>query len=678
MTSKSDDNHGTPDRGGGIPASIDPVTLKAPSGRASLQPARGSQWSPPAPSATHSPTPQHPRDDRVIRGGAAADRGLDELLESSRAPRDRVGTIVADRYRIVRQIGTGGVGTVYLAQDAQTGEHVAIKILHRELHFLPEMVARFEREALAASRIDHVNVASAKDFGRLGDGSCYLVLELIEGMSLSEVLTREGALPARRALGIAHQIASGLGAAHRSGIVHRDLKPDNVMLVPSGPDTDVVKVVDFGIAHVPPEEGAMPVRPSGNIFGTPDYMAPEQAAGTIVDHRADLYTLGIVLYEMLCGRTPFRSGDMHAVLEQQMTAAPAPLPVTVEPATARFVMQLLAKDPDLRPPTAEEVCRRIHGLLEPADVTASSRELPLTPSPMSAPASSGIDDVPSAQPDSAPASVRSAPASSAAFRLGTREVPTWVLAVAAALPLALVVAIVLRASKTVTPAPPPVASIEQLSTDQLDALAHRASRGNREAIARLERNPPVTAAQWGAIGRGYSRLKAPERSAHAYSRALELDRSLSSDEALLRDLYRAAADPAAIDLVLEIAVSRLGARGPDLIYDIWANAKSDPASAELAKRTNELMHSPEVRAKSSEALRIAVDLWDGKTCEEYRSLLPRARRHADFRSSPVLRSLTRTEGCGADLQEDCFACLRTGTGLREALESAEKRVPPRL
>jgi hypothetical protein len=265
-----------------------------------------------------------------------------------------------------------------------------------------------------------------------------------------------------------------------------------------------------------------------------------------------------------------------------------------------------------------------------------------------------------------------------AVKVGAVELPVWVLAAAATIPLALVVAIILLAARAPVSPSVPASNTGQLSKDQLDALAHRAASGNTDALQRLEQNPPTTAAQWAAIGRGYAHMDAYQRSAQAYARALDLDSTLQQDETLLRDLYRASADATAVDLVLELAASRLGERGPDLIYDVWADAKSDPARAELAKRTNALLHTPKVRTASSAALRIAVDLWDSRTCEQYRELLFRAAKHADRRSTPVLLTLRRREGCGEAHQEDCFPCLRGNPGLKRALESAEKRMPPRL
>src|SRR5690606_37431266 len=253
---------------------------------------------------------------------------------------------LAGRYRIERMLGAGGMGTVYRARYVHMRKTVAVKVLHREMTHLPEVVARFEREAVAAANIEHPNVAAATDFGRLENDSFYLVLEYIEGQSLTERLDREGVFPPPLALHIVRQIADALATAHAAGVVHRDLKPDNVMLVERDGDPGFVKVLDFGIAKVDMTGGdQQALTKLGSIFGTPDYMAPEQAAGRAVDGRAELYALGIMLYQMLVGRTPFQHDDMVVVLTRQLTAPPEPLPDDIDPALQVIVARLLAKSP---------------------------------------------------------------------------------------------------------------------------------------------------------------------------------------------------------------------------------------------------------------------------------------------------------------------------------------------
>ena len=238
----------------------------------------------------------------------------------------RVGTVLAERYRIDSLLGEGGMGRVYAAEHVLMRKRLAVKVLHRELTTVPEVVARFEREAMAAANIDHPNVAAATDFGKLVDGAVFLVLEYVQGRNLRDEIAA-GPLSLERALHIGRQIASALASAHALDIVHRDLKPENVMLVEKAADPDFVKVLDFGIAKVPigeTQDGASgkPITKVGMVFGTPEYMAPEQALGQAVDGRADLYALGVILYEMLAGLRPFSSKSQVGILGQQLSKPP--------------------------------------------------------------------------------------------------------------------------------------------------------------------------------------------------------------------------------------------------------------------------------------------------------------------------------------------------------------------
>src|ERR1700735_2645146 len=251
-------------------------------------------------------------------------------------PKVLIGSVLSGRYRIDRVLGEGGMGAVYEAEHTHMRKRLAVKVLHPEMSRLPEVVARFEREALAAAHIDHPNIAAATDFGMLEDGSFFLVLEFVEGHSLREALSK-GALELGRALHIANQIASAVSRAHILGIVHRDLKPENVMLVAKDGDPDFVKVLDFGIAKVPvgsiaseePAASAASGAPKiltqlWMVYGTPEYMAPEQALGQSVDARADLYAVGVMLYEMLGGTRPFDHDSKVSLLGMHVTARVPP------------------------------------------------------------------------------------------------------------------------------------------------------------------------------------------------------------------------------------------------------------------------------------------------------------------------------------------------------------------
>jgi eukaryotic-like serine/threonine-protein kinase len=323
-----------------------------------------------------------------------------------------IGTVVAERYRIDRLLGEGGMGKVYAAEHVLMQKRLALKALRPELCTLPEFVARFEREALAAANIDHPNIAAATDLGKLPDGSLFLVLELVVGNSLRDVIDK-GPMALERALHIARQIAAALTAAHALGIVHRDLKPENVTLVSKGGDPDFVKVLDFGVAKIPldsdREAGSGPVVAGpltrvGEVFGTPEYMAPEQALGQPVDGRADLYALGVITYELLAGVRPFGSQSPNGILGQQL-AKPVP-PFSVRSPEARvplrveqLVMKLLAKELANRFATAEEVVAALDDLLQPA-AGAGGRLFTLTdgsptaffgsPAPAPAPATAAL------------------------------------------------------------------------------------------------------------------------------------------------------------------------------------------------------------------------------------------------------------------------------------------------
>lgn len=285
----------------------------------------------------------------------------------------RLGTTLADRYRLDDLLGAGGMGRVYAAEHVLMRKKLAVKVLHRELTTVPEVVKRFEREAMAAAHIEHPNVAAATDFGKLPDGSVFLVLEFVQGELLRDEIAK-GPLSPDRALRIARQIASALASAHELEIVHRDLKPENVMLVKKGNNNDFVKVLDFGIAKVPIGEvgelarDGQPITRAGMVFGTPEYMAPEQALGQSVDGRADLYALGTMLFEMLAGVRPYSSKSQVGILGQQL-ANPVPSfavrapGISIPHSVEQVVHRLLARDVDDRYQSANEVVAAIDELL---------------------------------------------------------------------------------------------------------------------------------------------------------------------------------------------------------------------------------------------------------------------------------------------------------------------------
>ncbi len=235
-----------------------------------------------------------------------------------------VGTILDDRYVIVRKLGQGGMGTVYLAQHAIIEKLVAIKILSGDFASKTESMQRFLQEARAAARIGQENIVEVFDFGETED-SVYFAMEYLEGKDLAQVIREAAPLPLGRLCRIMVQICRALGAAHGKGIIHRDLKPENIFLIEKDERDDFVKVLDFGIAKITDDgnTGERLTR-AGMIFGTPEYMAPEQASGDAPDHRADIYALGCILYELLTGTPPFVGDSFMKVLTRQMLEAPKP------------------------------------------------------------------------------------------------------------------------------------------------------------------------------------------------------------------------------------------------------------------------------------------------------------------------------------------------------------------
>jgi serine/threonine protein kinase len=263
-------------------------------------------------------------------------------------------------YRITQKLGQGGMGVVYVAQHELLGKYAAVKTLLPDYSKNEVIVQRFFNEAKAATRIRHPGIVEVFDFGYHTDGSAFLLMELLQGEPLSTRLKSIRRISTAVAVRLLQQIAGVLGAAHRAGIVHRDLKPDNVFLV-SDPDMtggERAKILDFGIAKLATEMNAMHTH-TGAILGTPRYMAPEQCRGAReVDHRADLYSLGCIAYEMLCGRVPFEERGVGELLAAHILTPPVP-PSAIDPgidlALEDVILRLLAKEPGQRYQTAQEV-----------------------------------------------------------------------------------------------------------------------------------------------------------------------------------------------------------------------------------------------------------------------------------------------------------------------------------
>src|SRR4051812_35288561 len=258
-------------------------------------------------------------------------------------------TIVDGRYRIRGRIGSGGMADVYLADDTHLGRQVALKVLHRRFAQDQEFVERFRREASSAAGLQHPNVVGVFDRGK-HDGTYYIAMEHLPGRTLKEIVTSEAPLAQERVVDLGVQILQAAGFAHRHGVIHRDFKPHNVIV----DDTGAAKVTDFGIARA----GASEMTETGSIMGTAQYLSPEQAQGHAVTAASDLYSIGVMLYEMLAGKLPFEGDSAVAVALKHLSEPPVPLSQIrpdVNPALESVVMAALAKDPSHRWQSAEDL-----------------------------------------------------------------------------------------------------------------------------------------------------------------------------------------------------------------------------------------------------------------------------------------------------------------------------------
>ena len=261
---------------------------------------------------------------------------------------DLVGVALLDRYQVLERIGDGGMGTVYLAEHTAILKKFAVKVLSPELSVRPDHVDRFMREARSASMINHPNVVEITDFGATPDGQPFFVMEYLQGKDLSQVIAEAGSLPWKRVRAIALQLCHALQAAHDQGVIHRDMKPGNVVLVKRGNTPEHVKVLDFGIAKVLGEAEVKGLTQSGTVVGTPEYMSPEQGWGQPVDHRGDIYAVGVMIYELLTGKIPFSGATMMEILNRHMFEVPDIKMPNIPEEVGAIILKAMQKDRALR------------------------------------------------------------------------------------------------------------------------------------------------------------------------------------------------------------------------------------------------------------------------------------------------------------------------------------------
>lgn len=600
--------------------------------------------------------------------------------------RDRalVGTTVDDRYHFDDVIATGAMGTVYLARHLKLKKRVAIKVLHPDVDDHPELVLRFEREALAGAQVAHPHVACATDFGDLEGGARYLVMEYVKGETLRDVLDREAPLEPKRAVAIARQLAVALDHVHSRGIVHRDLKPRNVILG----EGDVVKLVDFGLAKI--DGGRMSTLPAdeaeedsrlttrGIIFGTVEYLAPEAAFGMeLIDHRADLYALGVILYEMLTGKHPFDAKTEAELFAKQRHAPPPKMKarnpdIAVSDELESLVQKLLHKDFDERHQSASEVEQALSTV--PLTSKPKSEREPVAvavAAPPKAKASQTAKAASTAQPSKPkpkPASSKAAPPKSDPSPQqkedsSARILGLWALAGIAA---AILIGYLLTKKDEPLPKGPATAAPTATPRPTIKAAPAPTPRPTVSTVpaptaTASAATPPVDPEKVREIlGRLRSSYVAGEWS-NAADDVLAL---LAADKNVLRD---ASASGAVSEMLMALDKEKseradevwkavaLADTGPDLIYRF---AESHGTSS-LGKRASKLLSDSAVQANASDAVNIAFELREG-ACDKKLSLLDRAVEEGDQRAELVIDVLVR-------------ACVKNQKAIDSTLKKMRKK-----
>ena len=555
-----------------------------------------------------------------------------------------IGAVVGERYRIVSRIGVGGMGAVYRAEHTMMRRDLAIKVLLSELGGREEFARRFEREAESASRLAHPNIITVTDFGRTPDGSLFLAMEFLAGDSLTTAING-GPLPRERALGIIRQILRGLDHAHGAGVVHRDLKPDNIMLVERDGQRDVVKILDFGIAKVTePASGQEVLTQAGVIFGTPEYLSPEQAVGESVDARADLYAAGVILYEMLAGRRPFESEDKVKIISMHLSHAPPRIrevdpTVDVPFALEQVVLQALEKHRENRFASATAFLQALEdseAVVDPAlplEIDATSPHIALD-----APAASTTGEtVPIGLPGPAPR--RRARAAAVVLALGALTV-LGVLGYRVRVhhkgagPSALT-------STPVEPAPAEPALATELKKVEALLEAGNTAAARLTLEEQLAKRPQDARVHY-MLGRvAFSDNRHADGLA-SYRQAITLDPGFRGDPVLLAHVDTALGEPRHAQAALDLIIDKIGAPAADLLEKV-ANEGSDlPRRRRAAAALHEMGKDERVDRVSL----LMLELKKAPTCEERKDLVEQLRRAGDPRALPALKSLRSRGGSG--------------------------------
>lgn len=609
---------------------------------------------------------------------------------SARA-RKLIGATIGEHYKVLSMLGEGAMGEVFLVEHTSSHKRLALKLLNDEMGQKPEAVARFEREALAAANIHHPNVAAAIDSGHTSDGALFVVYEYAEGQSLYERIVK-GRLPTPLAVHITRQVASALVWAHAIGVVHRDIKAENIVLVAGDGVEVTAKVLDFGLAKVSSEllrEGTAGVHKSlvltrfGTTLGTPAYMAPEQALGGAVDARTDLYSLGVLLYEMLTGSLPFECAEPAELLRLHLTAPVPPIEervpgLKVPPELEAMVLKLLEKEPEQRFQSAKALVEAIDSLVVDAKLQLAAAPTPSHPKPASPDETAVATTAPLAGEKTATPERPPTPSFLNLIEAVRTRLPeqhrgvsqrTLALSVGAVLLLPI---LILAFSFAFSGDDASDSGRPGLAPDR--DLA-KAVNGDLRDISKLANRYPTDPRVMRVLARAHLMRKDYSAGMRAFSTLVRLEPMMGGDPEMLQIVTGAALMPETSDAAIAMLESQLGDKGVAALSELAERTTTQPWKGKLSAS----LQKGSTRALASEATLILLDLRAARRCEDKRTLLKRAGQQGDARTLSYLQAVQQqTTGCGPDSRGDCWDCMRKGTALQAAMDAIVRRIgqPP--
>ncbi len=585
-------------------------------------------------------------------------------------------TVVGERYRLVQCIGRGGMGAVYRAEHTMMSKELAVKLLHPELGRLTEIADRFKREAEAACRLEHPNCIAVTDFGQTPKGALFLVMEYLRGLALADLIEKLRIEP-ERAVAIAKQVLAGLEHAHALGIVHRDLKPDNIMLIEKD-GREVVKILDFGIAKLnlglPVEEalpaatalpgsrasGSRPLTQAGSVFGTPEYIAPEQALGEETDARADLYSFGCVMYEMLTGVRPFQSKDKVELLSMHLTRVPTPArqvapQAGISASLESIVAKAMAKKREDRFPSATAFLAALEALTAVGAVRAGpAAEVVREANPVGLTGAlrvGSLHAMKSREPERGP--IRTVLGAAWHFLEDLAKRRPWAVGLAGLGVVTVIIAIIAASSGSATRA-------------QLDAADAGAAVVKDKPKPKPDEPPKPTAKDHIAAGHKAWDKRDPKAAAAAYAEAIDMDAALAAkDDKLLPRLGELAGNRSTESVALNALIAAGKTAAPELAAIASAGRTPDlraKAAAALDKQ-GEAERIDTVRA-------LALDAEQLKTCDKRAEAARKLMKSDDPRVVDYLARLAKKKG--SRFEKDPSACFR-----KELVAELNKRKPPK-